>query len=39
MELNKADAYRLQKISEIQQEILREREKRDLICKKISKEC
>jgi len=37
MELNKADAYRLQKISEIQQEILREREKRDLICKKYQK--
>jgi len=37
MELNKADAYRLQKISEIQEEILSEREKRDLICKKYQK--
>ena len=32
-----ATTYRLQKISEIQKEILREREKRDIICKKYQK--
>ena len=37
MESNKADTYRLQKISEIQQEISREREKRDVTCKKYQK--
>jgi hypothetical protein len=37
MESNKADVYRLQKISEIQQEISREREKRDVICTKYQK--
>ena len=37
MESNKADTYRLQKISEIQQEILRERAKRDVTCKNYQK--